>query len=592
MLEISFSLTPGMLSFVCDDKLSSHLRKFASQFTTPQYQSTTSVDVETEELLENLEGLGAWPDSDVLWDPGVLSLLESNLSDAQKIDELLRSRSRTEASPEEISHLEGELTNFQSRDVGELAQLNHGANFSVPGAGKTRSTLALFMARKHTNPNLRMLVVSPKSAFESWSEEASTVFSDRITVEHLSDGGSGDIILINYERLASSLADLVRLLSSGPFMLVLDEAHRIKLGPAGVWGSACMQMAPYALHRLILTGTPAPNGPQDLENLFSFVWPGQGRQLVRRAVSNGDLVQASRALAPLFVRTTKSELSLPAVNLKTRRLPLEPIHHEIYQALLGQGRSIGNEQSRDIERIGRIFMYLLMAATSPSLVVMGADRYEPLQFRVPPLTLTGSESLGELMKDLSQYEMSSKYREVIAIVGRNALLGRKTIVWSTFVRNLRTLERLLENFGPVLIHGGTEDRDDRIRRFRHDPDAMVLLSNPATLGEGISLHTVCHDAVYVDRDFSAGRYLQSLDRIHRLGLDPETETNITCLISENTIDEIVDARLASKVRFLGAVLDDPDVTSLADLEIESATGAAMTYEDIAAVLNHISTNAE
>src|SRR3954454_14922167 len=97
---------------------------------------------------------------------------------------------------------------------------------------------------------------------------------------------------------------------------------------------------------------------------------------------------------------------------------------------------------------------------------------------------------------------------------------------------------------------------------------MVLLSNPATLGEGVSLHHECHDAVYVDRDFAAGRFLQSLDRIHRLGLSAEIETRITVLVARNTIDELVEQRLADKLRFMGGILDDPAVLQLSDLDEE------------------------
>ncbi len=90
---------------------------------------------------------------------------------------------------------------------------------------------------------------------------------------------------------------------------------------------------------------------------------------------------------------------------------------------------------------------------------------------------------------------------------------------------------------------------------------MVLLSNPATLGEGISLHQVCHDAIYVDRDFMAGRFLQSLDRIHRLGLAPETETRVTVLAATGTVDEVVARRMEEKLEFMGGILDDPPSAS-------------------------------
>ena len=197
------------------------------------------------------------------------------------------------------------------------------------------------------------------------------------------------------------------------------------------------------------------------------------------------------------------------------------------------------------------------------------------------------------MKDLPSYEMSPKYQEALAIVAANAAEGRKTLVWSTFVRSLTTLERILGAFEPTLVHGGTsdEDRVASLKRFRDDPDCMVLLSNPATLGEGISLHQTCHDAVYVDRDFAAGRYLHSVDRIHRLGLKSDVVTNVTVIVANHTIDESVVERLAAKLNFMGAVLDDSQVRELADLEEEPSVVGGMDQEDVIAMMRHLNDSA-
>jgi len=348
-----------------------------------------------------------------------------------------------------------------------------------------------------------------------------------------------------------------------------------------------LALGPYAKRRMILTGTPAPNGARDLENMFAFVWPGQGRALVTNALHGHNLRELSQLLRPLFARTTKNELRLPPVNLSIRRIGLPPLHRELYDARLGQfsGGIRGGEEG--IESLGRVLLYLIMAATSPALLATGASPHEPLPYRVPPLQPPADTSLAELMRDLPHYELSPKYQEVLAIVSKNAEVGRKTLVWSTFVRNLKSLEVLLASFNPAIVHGGTEDRAEQLERFRKDPSCMLLLSNPSTLGEGVSLHQVCHDAVYVDRDFAAGRFLQSLDRIHRLGLPPETETNITVLVAEATIDELIEQRLAIKLRFLGGVLDDPAVLELGDLNEEPSASAGMGTDDLQALLGYL-----
>jgi SNF2 family DNA or RNA helicase len=349
----------------------------------------------------------------------------------------------------------------------------------------------------------------------------------------------------------------------------------MKLGASGTYGAACLALGPRAKHRLILTGTPAPNTARDLENLFSFVWPGAGRQQVRRAIADGNLAKASLVLRPLFTRTTKSELGLPPVKTTARFLSMPPVHREIYDALLGRFSTRIAGAEGDFSELGKIVIYMLMAATSPALLSVGTTRYEPLAYQVPPLAVPETSVLSELMRDLPSYELSPKYQEVLATVASNAAEGRKTLVWSTFIRSFNTLDRMLTAFSPAVVHGGVDDRAEQIRRFRQDPACMVLLSNPATLGEGISLHDVCHDAVYVDRDFAAGRFLQSLDRIHRLGLADGAQTRVTVLMSEGTIDELINQRLGMKLEFMGRVLDDPAVHELADLEEEPAVGGRL-----------------
>lgn len=100
-----------------------------------------------------------------------------------------------------------------------------------------------------------------------------------------------------------------------------------------------------------------------------------------------------------------------------------------------------------------------------------------------------------------------------------------------------------------------------------------------------------HDAVYVDRDFAAGRFLQSLDRIHRLGLDPDTKTQITVLVTNETIDELVEQRLALKLEFMAGVLNDPSVQALRDLEEEPSETAGMDGQDLAALVSYLKSSA-
>jgi hypothetical protein len=64
------------------------------------------------------------------------------------------------------------LRTFQIRDLSRLLALANGANFSVPGAGKTTVAYAVYEAERARCRVDRLLVISPISAFEAWEEEA------------------------------------------------------------------------------------------------------------------------------------------------------------------------------------------------------------------------------------------------------------------------------------------------------------------------------------------------------------------------------------------------------------------------------------
>jgi SNF2 family DNA or RNA helicase len=466
--------------------------------------------------------------------------------------------------------------------------MKHGANFSVPGAGKTRVALGLFSVLRKLQDFKRALVIAPKSAHESWFVEVAESFSSGRRVESFSGGAlpDCDILLVNYERIASARMQLAAFLTATDSLLILDEAHRMKRGLGGVYGATCLSLGPLAKARLVLSGTPAPNGLSDLKSVFEFVWPGRGSRLFGSGDSNWPTI--SKQAKPLFTRTTKSELELPPLQTKVLKVELPPLHREIYDALLGQLRREVGESER-VDDLGRIVVYLLMAATSPALLAVGSSRYEPLQFRVPPYDLPPEGKLRSLMGDLPRYELAPKLLEASRIARENADAGRKTVIWSTFIRNITTLEGMMGDLNPQVVVGNTidDDRKSRLEIFRTSPDAFVLLTNPSTLGEGVSLHHECHDAVYIDRDFAAGRFLQSLDRIHRLGLEPNTVTKATVLVARGTIDELVTARLASKLAWMSEALDDEALSVLADLEEERESGGVSDASDAALIRKYL-----
>ena len=478
-----------------------------------------------------------------------------------------------------------ELKSFQLENLSRIATISHGADFSVPGAGKTTVALANFALQRARGRVRRMLVVAPLAAFASWKEDAEACFrSPPAIAVHLGPDQSlpstSEILLTNYHRLASDYDRLRQWVAREPTHVVLDEAHRVKKGRVGVHGRAALDLAFAAARRDILSGTPAPQGAYDLVALMDFVYPGQARLILpkeafleRQGRMPAVLRRTHEAVARYFVRTCKSDLSLPPTSMHLVTRPMGPIQRAIYDALLGRYRGslrLEDTSRRRIRDLGRIVMYLLEAATNPLLLTAGSDEFDFLALRHEPIPLTGGERIAELLSRYSEYETPWKYTEVIQIVSEAAERGEKVLVWTSFVRNIRHLQRLLAQWNPAIVHGGIPPRDgaapnapttreDELDRFRFKDECSVLLANPAACGEGVSLHHWCHRAVYLDRTFNAGHFLQSQDRIHRLGLPEDTETEFILLCSGGSIDEAVESRIQEKVAALAQLMNDPSL---------------------------------
>lgn len=506
------------------------------------------------------------------------------------------------------------LKSFQLKNLARILQLPHGADFSVPGAGKTTVGLANFALSRHRGVVKKLLVIGPISAFGAWKEDSQICFSipPKITV-HSGVGGlissNTDILLTNYNRLAADYDQVRKFVAGASTQIILDEAHRVKRGALGVHGRAVLDLAYAAQKRDVLTGTPAPQSAYDLIALISFLYPGQDRQIMpssayeeRNGREESVLQETSSAIKKYFVRTTKSELNLPPTKFVPERREMGPLQKAIYSALIGKYRStfaLGKNEKREFDRLGRVMMYLLEAATNPMLLTAGSDDDDSPQFTHPPIELSGDEPLLELLTSYHRYETPWKYERVREIVSEAAQRGEKILIWSSFVRNLKALARYLSDFNPAMVHGGVPSleepneittREKEIFRFKHDANCSALLANPAACGEGISLHHWCHHAVYLDRSFNAGQFLQSQDRIHRLGLDENILTRFTILTSANTIDETVGGRLIDKVTAMSILMGDPGLVRLALPDFDEALVEGIEPakdDDLISVFKHL-----
>jgi SNF2 family DNA or RNA helicase len=205
----------------------------------------------------------------------------------------------------------------------------------------------------------------------------------------------------------------------------------------------------------------------------------------------------------------------------------------------------------------------------------------------------------ELLKEVSRSEKPAKISKAVEIAESflSEQKANKLLIWTSFIQNVHVLESLLAKFNPVSLYGAVpvgsdqdyDTREGRIRQFHEDKQCRVMIANPAACGEGISLHRACHHAVYLDRTFNAAHYLQSIDRIHRLGLPEDTHTNVEILEAASTIDARVARRLKAKIDSMSRILNDPGLGALAydPEDIVEEFPAGIQAEDIEEIVDHL-----
>lgn len=479
------------------------------------------------------------------------------------------------------------LSKEQIRNIVHLCKFNNAATFSVPGAGKTTEALAFYFLKR--KENAKLVVVAPKNAFATWDEQLKKCQekTDQKFVRLI--GGKDKIIeylaknpnfcIISYQQLAR-LPDIInKYLSLNDCFLFLDESHRIKSGISKITARSILSISHAPSHKLIMSGTPMPQSVTDLIPQFKFLYPG----------INADETNVVARITPIYVRTTKNELKLPPVTKRIVPLALAPMQQMIYNLLRAEAfrdaqLAFRSKSRNDLRKLGKSVVKLIQVVSNPSLL---GDEL----FKINEKLAAGTLSEGD----------GPKIRYVCKKAKEYVASGKKVLIWTSFVKNVEHIAFKLSDCGSVFIHGGVntgneeddESREGKIKAFHDSPNVNVLVANPAAASESISLHTVCHHAIYLDRSFNAAHYLQSEDRIHRLGLPSNQETIVEIVEGINTIDEIIRNRLEFKIQAMANVLNDrslqvdPTFLNPSDILDYDELGLGLSDDDIREIISNL-----
>lgn len=372
--------------------------------------------------------------------------------------------------------------------------------------------------------------------------------------------------------------NLAAVLRTKPYFLVLDESHHIKNIDLGPWGDAVLTLAPFARRRMILTGTPAPHSLRDIWSQFTFLWPSKAllgtRSEFEQILAAGEdgTKRLKKKLKPFFFRTKRSDLKLPNPYFefamirnsdipKRQRLIIQLLELKTIQDVKEKGISSGDLNVVRAWRKARIIR-MLQAASNPALL-----QTISCELGDAGDVMTSDPMLARLLRRYGHSETPAKVQWTVNKVRQLVRLGKKVVVWASFIGNIKLLERLLSDLNPLLAFGGIppyeedvdlglESRESNIHLFKTDRRHNVLIANPGACSESISLHKACQSAIYLDRTFNCGQFLQSMDRINRVGMPPGTFASYYIPVVQCGIEQLLDRRLTARQQTLYKLLDD------------------------------------
>lgn len=500
-----------------------------------------------------------------------------------------------------------------------LAFSQNSCNFSVPGSGKTSIVYGAYSYLKDLKDEDikkvdRLLIIGPLSSFYPWENEYKECFGKNPTVKRIHSAVSiqekkdyfysnspKEITFISYQGVPNLMDELRFFLKKNKIMVVLDEAHRIKNIEGGIIATSILELSNLCKSRVVLTGTPLPQGYQDLLNLYRFIWPDKdiiefNEYQLKEMTEKSDNFRIQRlinSISPFFLRIKKSDLNLPLIDKnETIQVNMGPIQEKIYRFVEEKCFSKfldKKENSFKIKIDKAKLIRLMQAATNPSLLEKPLDEFYlegELDYQI-----SESPEIHNLIKNYKNKEILEKFKKIEEIVREKTSKGEKVVIWTVFIQNIFELHEFLKKRGmeSKYIYGKTplekdseeetETREKIIKEF-HKPDSFkILIANPFAVSESISLHQACNNAIYLERTFNAAHFIQSKDRIHRYGM--KKRPNYFYVLSNNSIDQIINRRLSEKEQRMNQIIESEEIplflnitdSTLADKDIVEAIKA-------------------
>lgn len=434
-------------------------------------------------------------------------------------------------------NMQRELREQQMWDSFFMCTMKKSSNFSVPGSGKTSSVLGVYAYLSSKKIVDKIVMIGPKNSFSSWIDEFNVCFKgkkhlklfniqDYTSVDEkkktvLYNTANSNLLLFNYESLRSIVDEVCEIIDDKT-LLVFDEVHKIK-AIQGQRAEDSLLVSKSAFFTITMTGTPIPNSYADIRNILDILYHDEYNdffgfsEIQLKNPTQADVQEINSKLQPFFCRTTKEQLSVPSANsdIMLDVLSTES-ENQIFNILCMKYRK--NKLA--------LIIRLLQLESNPQMLLRaidngGEDFSDILYTQGSIEDIEYKDYSSDIVSLINSISQTTKFAACIQQAKELFLANKPIIIWCIFIDSIISIQRELKKQGMrVGVVFGNVDNETRtivLNQFKSG-EIDVLITNPHTLAESISLHNICHDAIYFEYSYNLVHLLQSKDRIHRLGL--------------------------------------------------------------------------
>lgn len=390
-----------------------------------------------------------------------------------------------------------------------------------------------------------------------------------------------DIYVINHEGLRVLEEELTHRNFEG---VIVDESTILKgfkggrAMKGGAFGKSLMNVAKNASWRVVMSGTPAPNGAQDLWGQFHFLDPDGilleksysdfkatfmdvvhfgGKKAAAAAEKAAEEAEASGAKpkqqpCKWFVPKAKVEEISKIIAPLTYRVKIRDHLHDLPEkTVMKRVMPMTSEQSKHYKNM------------KESLSTVINDERISVSVKLAQLMKLRQITSGMLIDEQENVHFlpdNPKLDMLDQLVNEEIDSQDKIIIYGQYQAEIEQLVSRYKDQGTVSVYGGNSSTTNlaNIKTFINDPAVRIIVLHPKSAGHGITL-TCSHYMIFASIDYSYESYYQSVKRIERAS--QKHAMFVYALLAKNSIDEAMWLVLSQKGDSQAELIDQDEVNT-------------------------------